>query len=350
MKWLLITEDYPPDFYGGIASWAQDLSESLLERGESVEVWAKSTPGSYNYDRRQQLTILRMPGRSWSKNRHVWVWLATKRHFFSDGETPEIVIFATWELARIAAPLFHSRGSQCWVSCHGSDISRAEINEKALKRLAPYIKRWLPLSGYLEGLLHSKLPEASSTVIPVPVDIPWQVERANPKGPILVVSRLTARKGIDRAIHISVQLNQELWIIGDGPEKERLEKLAKKQKGSKVVFLGRCSREKSMDLLSRAAACFLLSTAGPKGEEAEGLGICHLEAAARGIPCVGTPTGGIPEALGPGLLLNDKKEDIPKIQAFIRDPLSRKKSREWLEQTHGKDKLLNLLIEMAEEQ
>ena len=98
MKWLLITEDYPPDFYGGIASWAQDLSESLLERGESVEVWAKSTPGSYNYDRRQQLTILRMPGRSWSKNRHVWVWLATKRHFFSDGET-------------------HSDGLVCVASC-----------------------------------------------------------------------------------------------------------------------------------------------------------------------------------------------------------------------------------------
>src|SRR5229473_2388632 len=72
-------------------------------------------------------------------------------------------------------------------------------------------------------------------VIPPPID----TDRFQPADDIddyyLVLSRLAPYKRIDLAIEACKRLNRRLLIIGSGPDRERLEKLA----GPKTEFLGR---------------------------------------------------------------------------------------------------------------
>ena len=38
MKWAICTEDFPPDFIGGLSSWCSDLAYALHSKGEEVTV------------------------------------------------------------------------------------------------------------------------------------------------------------------------------------------------------------------------------------------------------------------------------------------------------------------------
>jgi len=66
------------------------------------------------------------------------------------------------------------------------------------------------------------------------------------------------------------------------------------------------------------------------------LGLTLLESAAQGTPCIGCTTGGIPEAVGPGLLLPDPdKPDVQAIEALLNDPTAGWAAREWVAAHHG---------------
>lgn len=125
----------------------------------------------------------------------------------------------------------------------------------------------------------------------------------NLKSPyILTVSRLIERKGVDVLIEAFSGLDQtrfsniDLVVVGDGPMKGRLEHLAEKLwVNTSVNFLGWVP---DMDLpaLYKGATVFTM-TPRRVGDDMEGFGIVYLEAAAGGVPAVGTDTGGVAEAV-----------------------------------------------------
>lgn len=119
---------------------------------------------------------------------------------------------------------------------------------------------------------------------------------------ILSVGRLIPRKGFDTLIEAFGKLDQtkfgdvELWIVGEGEEKQRLQELAAREYlGDRVRFLGRVSDEELQEFYS-CAEIFALTPREIAGD-IEGFGIVYLEAAAHGVPAVGTRTGGVPEAV-----------------------------------------------------
>jgi hypothetical protein len=98
-------------------------------------------------------------------------------------------------------------------------------------------------------------------------------------------------------------------VVGDGPERERLEGLAR-EIGVEATFTGRLPRSQIPWDGTWAAALF--SRPDEEGRGAEGLGLVLLEAAARGIPTLGTRVGGIPEAAA--VVLDDPETDpIPSL-------------------------------------
>jgi len=96
----------------------------------------------------------------------------------------------------------------------------------------------------------------------------------------LIVSRLLSYKRIDLAIQACEQEKRQLFIIGDGPDRKRLESLC----GSYTKLLGRLSDAEVARYMSRCKA-FLFP-----GEE--DFGLTPLEANASGKPCIAYAKGG----------------------------------------------------------
>jgi len=127
------------------------------------------------------------------------------------------------------------------------------------------------------------------------------------KRPVVVcISRLVERKGQDMLIRSLPLIQQRVpdaavLIVGDGPQRSSLEKLAASLGVTRdVVFAG---SQPWADLPPYFAAgnIFCMPTRTRKaGWEVEGLGIVYLEASAMGLPVVAGSSGGAPDAVRDG--------------------------------------------------
>jgi teichuronic acid biosynthesis glycosyltransferase TuaC len=105
---------------------------------------------------------------------------------------------------------------------------------------------------------------------------------------LLTIARLVPIKNIElqlKALTILVKefANIELWIVGDGPEKNKLEELSRSLKVDKYVkFYG---RRENLENFYKQADCFLLTS------NFEGWGMVVVEAAQFGLPIIMTDVG-----------------------------------------------------------
>lgn len=127
-------------------------------------------------------------------------------------------------------------------------------------------------------------------VIPPPVDVEGLSRLApTPRGDHWVtLSTLTEYKRIDLAVRAFTESGRPLVVIGDGPDRARLERLA----GPSVRFAGHLGDAARAELLSAARALVF------PGEE--DFGIAAVEALACGTPVVGFGRGGLTEIVADG--------------------------------------------------
>jgi glycosyltransferase involved in cell wall biosynthesis len=132
-----------------------------------------------------------------------------------------------------------------------------------------------------------------SIVIPPPIDVSrFQTERATEnvcEDYYLILSRLVPYKRLDLAVEACTRLKRRLLVIGDGPDRARLEGLA----GPEVRFLGRQSDE---DVARHAARCRALIFPGE-----EDFGMTPLEVNAAGRPVIAFRGGGALETVVEGV-------------------------------------------------
>jgi glycosyltransferase involved in cell wall biosynthesis len=126
-------------------------------------------------------------------------------------------------------------------------------------------------------------------VIPPPIEVDRFQMSSVVDDYYLVLSRLVPYKRIDLAIEACNRLGRRLVIIGDGPDRARLEKLA----GPQTQFLGRQSDSQVNHYASRCRA--LLFT----GEE--DFGMVPLEVNAAGRPVIAFRGGGAMETVVDGI-------------------------------------------------
>ena len=119
-------------------------------------------------------------------------------------------------------------------------------------------------------------------------------------GLVLHVGRLVEKKGtkvlIDALSKIAVA---KLAIIGEGPLRKTLERQAR-ELGDRVRFLGALPSDEVANWMGRASVLAAPSLTAADGD-AEGLPNVVVEAAASGLPVVGTTHSGIPEAIEEGV-------------------------------------------------
>ena len=138
----------------------------------------------------------------------------------------------------------------------------------------------------------------------------------NARRECLIVSALVPYKRIETAIDACRIAGVGLAIVGDGPERARLERAAA-ERGGDVRFLGRLSDDDVRAAYQRAAAVLM------PGEE--DFGIVPLEAQACGRPVVALARGGARETIldgETGVLVEDAGSDA--FAAGIRSALDRR--------------------------
>lgn len=96
----------------------------------------------------------------------------------------------------------------------------------------------------------------------------------------ICASRLVPQKRIDLAIKACSSLGLSLTVVGHGPERQNLQKIA----GSNVVFVGRVSDQEMVDKIASAEALIFPSL--------EDFGIVPVEAMAAGTPVIAYKKGG----------------------------------------------------------
>ncbi|MHA1250810.1 MAG: glycosyltransferase family 4 protein, partial [Candidatus Helarchaeota archaeon] len=145
---------------------------------------------------------------------------------------------------------------------------------------------------------------------------------------ILSVGRHVARKNFDLVIRaikeikkIRPNLKIKYYLIGDGPETERLKKLVKELKLEKnVEFLGRCDVT-MRNKFYKMSDIFIMPSITRK-KDIEGFGLVFLEANYFKVPVIGTKSGGIVEAVIDGVTgflieQNNLNELIEKILILL---------------------------------
>ena len=114
----------------------------------------------------------------------------------------------------------------------------------------------------------------------------------HPRPYVLGIGRMVPQKGFDilmEAFALADPPLHELLLAGDGPERPALEQRARSLGiESRVRFLGRCDRPKSVALFKGCSFFVLPSRYEP-------LGIVNLEAMASGRAAIATDVGGVPE-------------------------------------------------------
>jgi glycosyltransferase involved in cell wall biosynthesis len=128
----------------------------------------------------------------------------------------------------------------------------------------------------------------TADVIQPPVDTARFEPSRRRSGRFLVLSRLLPYKRIDLAVCAATRLKLPLDVIGDGPERRRLGRLA----GGTVRFLG---RQPDPVVRSALATCEAVVVPGE-----EDFGLVPVEAQAAGRPVVAFAAGGALETVEPG--------------------------------------------------
>ena len=113
---------------------------------------------------------------------------------------------------------------------------------------------------------------------------------------VVFAGRLSEEKAVDVLIDAVGRLaGVHLHIAGDGPERARLESLATDRAPGRVTFHGRLAKDALHDLIRSSAVLAMPS------RWYENQPMIVLEAFACGVPVLGTRLGGTPELIEPGV-------------------------------------------------
>lgn len=314
MRIWLLTENWPPRV-GGIERYLTGIAGHL--DGHEVTVIAPfDSPANSGIAQGKPLEVRVLRKRFFWPMWPKWLPLYFALKKMATTEKPDVIICGKALVeGRIAKMLKKSLGIPYIICTYGMEIATWEQLPRTRKQLQRVLhhagaviyinkqtKQELLALGVPEHNLHELYPGIDSEKLSHMNASEDVLKKFNIVKPfILSVSRLVKRKGTSDLLEAFAKLEEEnlqLVIVGDGPERNSLEKQAK-MLGIDAVFLGTVSDDDLHALYSRATLFALTPKALPG--DYEGFGIVYLEAGFFGLPVIGTKTGGVGEAIQDGI-------------------------------------------------
>jgi glycosyltransferase involved in cell wall biosynthesis len=185
--------------------------------------------------------------------------------------------------------------------CHGGSLSMSTLNgvelaAHTLFRMYDPINLFVCPSRFMvEKMTASHVFPARLRWISNFVDASTIEPKRAPGGGVVYAGRLSEEKGVETLVRAAPEVDAQVDVVGDGPDRAGLERLAERIGARNVSFHGHVSSDGVHQLVREAAVGVMPSI----GYENAPMGI--LEAFACGVPVVGTAHGGIPELIDPGV-------------------------------------------------
>ncbi|RMH17854.1 MAG: glycosyltransferase family 1 protein [Gemmatimonadetes bacterium] len=328
---------FPPEV-GGLESHVFYLCRALAARGHRVDiVTSRSRPGLPAHEVMDGVGVWR----TWMPGRNTLGWA-----LHAAGSTPRLA-----SLAR-EADILHAQAFQSVLPCvvarrvRGAPVVTTWHTSHFLKRAdhpfwAPVLGRMLRWSDY--NLAASReIAEVGERLAPgvrvealtngVETDRFRPVEPALPRGgrPRLVVPRrLFEKNGVEyfvRALPLIVErIDVEALLVGDGPERARLEALAHELGvAERITFLGARPNDEMPGLLCAGDLAVFPSLM-------EATSVAALECMACGVPVAASNVGGLPEIVDDevgGLFRPADPEDLARtVVRLLEDPALSERGR-----------------------
>jgi phosphatidyl-myo-inositol dimannoside synthase len=334
---LLVTNDYAPRV-GGIQRTLEALVRCLPP--DRVAVLCPNAEGGGAFDEAAPYAVYRQP------ERFLWPVPDVRRRLHETVRAfgAEVVLFGAVYPLALLGPSLAETGTPYLAAAHGFEywLSIAPGPHALVRRASSRAAR-VPVmcSAFIARVVRTAVPDDVPVSVMYPgadleafrPDLPYEdlteLHGVADRPLIVCVSRLVARKGQDVLIRAMPRIRREvrdasLLIVGDGPDRHRLERLAADTDGS-VAFAGQVS-EADLPRYYRAGNVFAMPCRNRLGGlEVEGWGNVFLEAAACARPVVVGDSGGARESLVPGetgLLVNgsDPVEVAGAVGSLLADP------------------------------
>ncbi len=206
---------------------------------------------------------------------------------------------------------------------------------------ADRVDRYVANSSFVRERIRRHYSRVAEVVPPpVATDFYSLASGPLPREHVLVVAALAPYKKVERAIQACAAAELPLVVVGDGPERRRLEREA----DTNVRFVGRASAEELRELYQRAV-CYLQPGV-------EDFGIASVEALACGTPVVALGQGGVCDIIRngrDGLLLDSSEPGelraaIDKCRQMQFNPLNLRERAEQFAPEHFTRRLRQLLV------
>jgi len=317
MRILIATGIYPPEI-GGPATYSKMLAQELTRRGHTITLLTYYNAPAPKTPFRFVAVSRKLP----KGIRHaVYFWKALYLSRGADvifAQDPVSVGVPVFMAARILRKKFFLKvvGDYAWeqgMQRFGvADLLDIFLNKKygfrveMLRRVEYFVARHadsvIVPSGYLKGVVEKWGVESARIVVaPNSVSTPHVPSREDARQALAIdgitfvsVGRLVPWKGFSFLVLLLPKITGNLIIIGEGPDRKKLEDCAEELGVSnRVIFTGSLPKEK-MSAYCAAADIFLLNTAY------EGFSHQILEAMAIGVPVITTMAGGNKEIVRPG--------------------------------------------------
>ncbi|MEO8825730.1 MAG: glycosyltransferase [Chthoniobacterales bacterium] len=225
------------------------------------------------------------------------------------GEDAKILHVFFGNVAVHLLPLLRNSPVPIVVSFHGADVAGGRISPQIQKTLEEIFAR-AALIGCRSRALGDDLVKLGCpaeklrvfrTLIPQKTVYEPRTPPENGAWRILQACRLIEKKGLDLSLRAFAEFSKthpeaEFFIAGEGPEKEKLQKLAEELKITEKVHLVGFLSQPRLQELFRKTHLFLHPSRVTEEGDREGIPNAMLEAMAEGLPIIATEHGGIPEA------------------------------------------------------
>ncbi|MDR2348103.1 MAG: glycosyltransferase family 4 protein [Bifidobacteriaceae bacterium] len=312
---LVVTNDFPPK-QGGIENFVYQLVSRLP--ADEVVVFTSSADGDREFDAELPFPVVRARTRVLLPTAHI----RRGAEILIDRFSCNAVYFgAAASLGLMAARLRRTTPAKRFIgSSHSHECFwvKAPPTRAAVRSIAQSLDHLTVISAYSEDAIgqvlrpqeRARLVRLSPGVDPAQFAADGAAVRRElglgRRPVILSVSRLVPHKGQDTLIRalptvLAAVPEAELAVVGEGPYRERLTRLAEDLRVSDAVHLVGAVPHAEIPPYYAAADVFAFPTRDrTAGLQVEGLPTVALEAAAAGLPVVVGDSGGAAETVRQG--------------------------------------------------